>query len=472
MGIWLNLVGHGIHKVYAMSKLAGREGFYFDATAPDCPYFNVLSGKEDEVIETVTTVFIMLSPESNSYFQNLTINLLRYSIMILKRIEAAYTDSKTGISSRPATLLELNDLISNNNGKGIRLAQEISGIPCLTPNEAAQNQEAKDYFMNTYFADRSKVYQDTSNVRAQISNLIQNKYLRRVLNPPTGRSDIDFDDIIANEKILAISTSLGKLRDLGSYLGYFLIFTLQSSIFRREGNEYTRKPCFFYMDEANKYLNEGFADILTMGRSFRVAVILASQSRELLAEKVASEHKKAFLTNISANLRNVVIFPGICTEDAQYYSKDFGDIIKTEVRHGESRQSFSLGNSLSGKGSAGTTSTQYSEKEAAEFSASDIKYDSFKTAMYRIIKDNTIQRARKGVMTWLPKDIDNKINATVSLYREGQDNKAHEQDENERKKREEMYAKFQKDILENPTKKNSVEKKMNGEEDVDNERPS
>lgn len=431
-------------KVYAMIQYYNRDGMFFDPTSPDCPYFNPLAGKEDEVIETMTTVFVMLAPDSITYFKTITINLLRKAIMTIKRIEAAHMNFETGISSRPATLIELNDLICNTNGKGVQMVNELVSIPTINESEAKQNQDTKSWFMNDYFSDRSKIYNDASGIRTQVANLIQNKYLRRVLNPENGVSDVNFDTILQEGKVLSISTALGELRDLGSYLGYFLIFTLQSSIFRRPGNENTRKPCFFYVDEANKYINGGFSDILTMGRSYRVAVTLASQSRELLASNVGRDTKDAFLTNISANLRSVILFPGICAEDAEYYSRALGEVTRQQVRTGETQQKFSAGSIFSGRYNPGTTSTQYSDVKEAEYSASDLTYNRFKTAIYRIMKNNEVQRARRGMFEWIDENLNDELDRITIEYNSRQQAKKEYADRQEQELRERLYRDYQK----------------------------
>lgn len=77
-----------------------------------------------------------------------------------------------------------------------------------------------------------------------------------------------------------MSTAQGALRDLGRFLGYFIILQLQASVFRRPGNENTRTHNMLYIDEFQVYSNPGFADMLTQGRSYRVASHLATQARD------------------------------------------------------------------------------------------------------------------------------------------------------------------------------------------------
>lgn len=406
--------GDFAEKIYAMGKKFGRNVIYFNPIYPDCPYYNPLDGKEDEVIETMTTTFNMLTPDSKTYFQDLSNNLIRKSLMVIKRIEAAYYNPDTGISERPATMIVLSDLIHNTEGRGKKMVNELCNIPTLDESEKKQNIDTRDWFLNEYFSDRSKVYENTSGIRTQVSNLIQNKYLRRVLNPANGKSELNFDEQLANGGALAISTAQGTLRELGSYLGYFIIFSFQSAVFRRPGNEFNRTPNFLYIDEFQKYSNPGFSDILTQGRSYRVSSILATQSRKQITMG-SGKDGNAFLEVVNANARNLVIFPGISPEDAAFYSKAFGEYEKVDVRKGESKQKFSFAYGLQDMRYP-TESTQYVNVKEANYSESDITYKKFSEITYRLIDDSSVQKAKDGIAAWIPKDLNEELNQIVENY--------------------------------------------------------
>lgn len=434
-------------KVYAMGKLYNKDVLYFDPTAPDCPKFNPLHGREDEVIENLTTTFTMLAPDSKTYFKNVTDNLIRKSVMVLKRIEEAYRNPDTGISSRPATLFGLFDVLHNTNGIGRRLMNDLLKIPTLTKDEEKQNRDTAAWFNQEYYADGSKYYENSSDVRQQVAKLTQNRYLRSILNPEDGISDIDFDEILAKGKSIAITTAQGSLRELGSYLGYFIIFTLQSAIFRRPGNEWTRLPSFLYVDEFQKYANPGMSDILTQGRAYRVGCILATQSRGGIATGIGSEGIK-FLQTVDTNARSIVVFPGISVEDAEYYSKAFGTEIKTEVRHGESKQKFSLAYGFKDMNYP-TETVQYSETEKNIYSGSDLTYKFFSEITYRLIANKSVQPAGDGIVSWIPKEINGRLDAIVEEYNYIQQEKRDKKEREERLKREQIYRKFQNGLKNN-----------------------
>ena len=58
-----------------------------------------------------------------------------------------------------------------------------------------------------------------------------------------------------------------------------------------------------FIDEFQVYSNPGFTDMLTMGRSYRVASHLATQARDQIGMG-GGDDGKAFIQSVSTNARN------------------------------------------------------------------------------------------------------------------------------------------------------------------------
>lgn len=392
-------------KIYAMAKHFDRPVIYFNPILPDCPYFNPLFGKEEDVIENIATTFKMLSPDSPQFFMDMNENLIRNSLKVLKRT-----------MGNDATFIDLYTLIANPGGSGRKMVMSFSRMNAESAEIAKENSDIAQYFLNDYFNEKSKTYEHCSAVRTQVGKLISNKYLRKVLNPPAGKNDIDFDKHLAEGGVIAIATAQGTLRDLGRFLGYFIILQFQASVFRRPGNENTRKAHFLYIDEFQVYANPGFADMLTQGRSYRVASHLATQNRALIGMGRGQEGKD-FIELVSTNARNIIIYPGGNALDAKYYSDQFGEILKHEEKKSVSSQKF---NPLYGfqKMSYDNVSVSTSEKMEARFSPSDIIYRPFGEITYLLIKKNSIQMPAVGKIEYIPNEINNKLDDMIAEYNE------------------------------------------------------
>lgn len=444
--------GDLVEKVYAMGKLYGTKIQYFNPIDPTCPTFNPLAGKEDTVIETMTTTFNMMTPDSATYFKDMNDNLIRNALMVIKRLELAYTDPKTGISSKPATLVTLADIVQNTDGKGLNMVDDFYNLPAYNASEDQQNKDTADWFKSKYYNDRSREWENTSGVRTQIAKLIQNKYLRKVLCPENGLSDIDFDRVLRNGDCLAISTAQGELRELGSYLGYFMILSLQSAVFRRPGKESTRKPSFIYIDEFQNYSNLGMKELFAQGRSYRSPLILASQGLEHIA---TGQDGKKFLSIVKSNARSQIAFPGISAEDAKEFSLSFGEKTETEIRKGRSQQKFSMAYGFKNMNYP-TESIQESEKTVAKYSPSDIIYRPFSEITYRILKNKSVMPAEIGIASFIPKELDMQLDQIVEQHKQEQSEILHKMENEEAQKRAAIFAKFQENMAKNGTTMGAV----------------
>lgn len=407
-------------KAYKMAEELGRPAIYFDPSYKNCPKFNPLAGREVDVVENIATTFKMLDPDSPQFFKDLNEQLTRNAVKVLKRLDRA-----EGVDGKYATLINLSRLFQNSAGQGREMVNKFSRIQSQTESEASENKDIAAWFLNDYFPERSKVYENTSGVRSQVAKLIANEYLREVLNPDFDkgeRNQINFDQHLMKGSVICISTAQGALRDLSKYLGYFIILSLQSSVFRRPGTEDTRRPHSLYIDEFQTYSTPGFADMLTQGRSYRVSSILATQARAQMAMG-GGKDGKAFVELVSSNARNIILFPGLNGDDAKYYSTQFGEYEKTEIQTGVTRKTF---NPLTGgfdKLGHPTESIRESKKMTANFTPSDVIFGksvgkSFGEIIYCIIKNNSIQPAKVGKISYIPKELNKKLDAAILAYSE------------------------------------------------------
>lgn len=393
-------------EVAMMAKVANRPYIYFDPSVDNCPFFNPLVGEEDDVIENAVTTFLMLNPDSPQYFKDLSEQIVRYTLKVLKRM-----DREEGVDGKYATFVNMNTILQNPSQHGRAMVNKFASLQRGTDAEKKENADIASWFINEYYAERSKVYENSSGIRAQVSKIIANRYLRRVLNPDFEkgeRNEIDFDSNLADGGVICICTAQGKMRDLGKFLGYFIILQLQSAVFRRPGNEDNRRGHFLYIDEFQTYSTPGFSDMLTQGRSYRVASHLATQARAQIAMGGGRDGKN-FVELVSANARNLIIFPGISFSDAQFYSDQFGEHETVEVVKSESRKKFNLVTGGLDRLGHPTESIREQKKVEALFSPTAIMKRPFGELTYAIIKNNSVQPAKVGVVQWLPKEYDRML---------------------------------------------------------------
>jgi type IV secretory pathway TraG/TraD family ATPase VirD4 len=405
-------------KVYAIGKMAGRKVVYFNPMLKGCPYFNPLLGEEDLVIENIVTTFKMLDNGTKTFFQDNNENLLRRGIKVVKRLYG-----------NKANLALLETLLMNTGGKGNeminRFERECNGA-AVPASVVKENADIASWFKEDYYTGATgqrggtKTYENTSGVRNQLSKLIANSYLKKVLNPPedielNDENCLDFVKCLEEGNIITISSAQGSLRDLGKFLGYFLILQLQSAVFSRPGNENTRRGCMLYIDEFQTYANSGFSTMLEQGRSYRVASHLATQTRAAIGMN-SGNMGRDFTQIVSANCRNVVLFHDVNVDDALYYSKAFGQTMQKEEQRGITRQRGFIRRMINYTGE--NEQIRYTEKLAPRFTDSDIIYGPADEIIYKIIVNMNVQDPGRSKVSWLPLAINNKINEIVDEYNE------------------------------------------------------
>jgi len=388
-------------KVAAMGQHYGRPVIYFNPILEACPSFNPLFGKEEDVVENITTTFKMLNPDSSQYFQDMNEQILRNALSLLKRLK-----------QNNATLIDLHRLVSNVGGEGRKMVTAFAKLPAENSALAKENEDISNYFLGEYLAEKSKTYENCSGVRSQVAKLVSNKFLRKVLNPDDGKSDIDFSAHLAKGGVIAITTAQGKLRDLGKYLGYFLILNFQSAVFKRPGTEDTRKYHFLYIDEFQVYSNPGFADMLTQGRSYRVASHLATQNRALIGMGGGSD-SESFVELVSTNARNLIVYPGGNYADAKFYSDQFGQILERTEQKGISRKKWNPLYGFSESIGMPTESVRVTEEYKERFRPDEIIYRPFGEITFVIIKDNSLQIPDIGGISYIPMELNKLLNTMV-----------------------------------------------------------
>lgn len=411
-------------KIDAMAKYYGRKVLYFNPTFPDCPYFNPLCGDETDVIENMATTFKMLNPDSSQFFLDMNENTTRKGLKVIKRL---YGDD--------ATLIHFDTLL-NNAKQGKKMIMDFSKMPAKNLSIARENSDIAQWFLDDYYSGLSgqkggtKTFEHCSGLRSQVAKLISNEYLRKVLNPPEGKSQsgINFDKALEEGIVLTMTTCQGTLRDMGKYLGYFLILQLQAAVFRRPGNEDTRRGNMLYIDEFQVYTTPSFSDMLTQGRSYRVASHLATQARDQIAMGGGKDGKN-FVTVVDSNARNKIIYPGSFS-DADFYSKQFGEIIEEEIKQTKAYSTYA--------GFKGIFSDKISESVAsnkrARFRPEDIVFRPFGEITYCLIKNNSIQTPGVSKIQYIPRELNQTLNKMVEDFRKEQEEKAQRIAEEERLK--------------------------------------
>lgn len=137
------------------------------------------------------------------------------------------------------------------------------------------------------------------------------------------KSSFSFDEILAQEKILLVDLSKGKIGDINSQmLGLILVSKLQAAILRRAYLPAEKRyPFYFYVDEFQNLVTDTFASMLSESRKYGLGLHLTNQYFSQLPEKL----RDAILGNIGS----LVSFE-VGAEDAEMLTREFEHIGKND----------------------------------------------------------------------------------------------------------------------------------------------
>lgn len=405
--VCLDPKGDFAEQVYAMARLEGRsDAVYFNPTLANCPYFNPMVGDIDSVSECLVTTFKKLENEQQTFFANMDEMLMRRCIKVTKRLKG-----------NSATLNDISILMNNANGEGNVMLTEL-GEMSFDEITKKENNEIISWFMNDYYSELSgsrsatKTYEQCSGVRNQVAKLLANSLIKKILCPTKPIEEmnpgeyLDFDDILEKGGVLAMSSAQGELRELGTFIGFFLILSFESAVFRRPGDENTRRGVIFYVDEFQKYANDGYNDLLTMGRSYRVASVLATQTREGIKANSPGAEGVTLVETVSSNCRNKIVYPGCSYNDAEYYSKEFGQYKRIKERKSYSRKRGLLS---SVDMSSQSESISSDEKMEPIFYPVEIQQRPFGEAVCQVVRNNTVQKPCAVKLDFIPRELKKNV---------------------------------------------------------------
>lgn len=269
--------------------------------------FNPLQGELYTAAEGTRAVMRKMFGRQEAFFGLVQEMAARNTILLLKRIKG-------------------DNLDLNTVRRALRSRDKLATYVDMLEKQVGPDDDLVKYFREEVLGTlRDKFQQFAMGLRLQFEDLMGNEMLAKVI---TGNSDINFDEHLDQGGILLVNTAMGALGKLGDAFGTFMIMHLQNAVFRRPGTPETRTPHFLLIDEAPRYINPDFERLLAIGRSYRCACFLATQT---LAQ-LEMEEKKAFTNVVMSNCQNKIVFGGINKDDALYFEKEFGQVEKIYTR--------------------------------------------------------------------------------------------------------------------------------------------
>lgn len=138
----------------------------------------------------------------------------------------------------------------------------------------------------------------TPYIVSKFNQMLLNEYIKPIV--VTKKSNINFRDIIDNDKILLISLSKGKIGKIGvNILGTIMLSRIINAALSRENiAENKRKDFTLFVDEFQNFVSQSVMYAMSEARKYRLSLVLANQTLGQLSENM----KQSVLGNVGSTM--------------------------------------------------------------------------------------------------------------------------------------------------------------------------
>jgi len=131
-----------------------------------------------------------------------------------------------------------------------------------------------------------------------------NEYIKPIID--TRASNINFREVVDNDKILLVSLSKGKIGKIGvNILGTVILSRIINAAMSRENiPEEERKDITLFVDEFQNFVSQSIMSAMSEARKYRLSMVLANQTLGQL--------KRDIVQSVLGNVGSTMFFrPGI-----------------------------------------------------------------------------------------------------------------------------------------------------------------
>ena len=227
----------------------------------------------------------------------------------------------SALSRRFNTLIAL---LSSDSLSARKLVIRFGQLKGETDAEQKENSDIASWFINEYYAERSKPFEQTACLRLLLGKLISEPHLRTVLNPDFDKgqvSEVDFDRLVSDNCIICVSAAKPTLGSLSRFFGLLALLKYRRPMLRMGE---PRRARVLYVDEFQEFAAPELVDLFTYAYRSKLAATISLQSWSQV-DRGGILYKQTKET-LASNLRNALIFAGASKEDAWRYAERLGDV--------------------------------------------------------------------------------------------------------------------------------------------------
>ncbi len=275
---------------------------------------NQLIVKKAVIFSDVMQAITDLKGKADSYFTGLNRQMIaNLAILVMTTVPV--------LRDRQATPADLQELINNFN----LLAEYVDKLQEL-------DQSRKQYtFIVQYIREdllgkgRDKMEDQSRGTRNIINEFLLMPANREIF---CSQQSIDFDRALANGEVTVCNYNLASGDTDAVAFGLFFLLSFNNAVLSRPGNENTRIPHFFYVDELPVLIHPSLEKNFSLFRKFRVSMMVAIQTLDQMEKNEITKYLKGVILGCA----HIIVFGRSSLSDMEIFSSLAGVRDVTEVQ--------------------------------------------------------------------------------------------------------------------------------------------
>lgn len=263
---------------------------------------NQLIVKKAVIFSDVMQAITDLKGKADSYFTGLNRQMIaNLAILVMATVPV--------LRERQATPADLQELINN-----------FSLLPEYVDKLEELDQGLRQYtFIVQYIREdllgkgRDKMEDQSRGTRNIINEFLLMPANREIF---CAQQSIDFDRALANGEVTVCNYNLASGDTDAVAFGLFFLLSFNNAVLSRPGNENTRIPHFFYVDELPVLIHPSLEKNFSLFRKFRVSMMVAIQTLDQMEKNEITKYLKGVILGCA----HIIVFGRSSLSDMEIFS--------------------------------------------------------------------------------------------------------------------------------------------------------
>lgn len=250
----------------------------------------------------------------------------------------------------------------------------------------------KDFLRNDILgAGNEKMTDQSRGLRNQVNEILTNPLIRSIL---CAKNSVDMDLMLSEGQVTVVNYGLSLGTTDSTALGLFFVLSFNDAVLRRPGNEKTRIPHFYTIDELPVLLHPEMEKMFSLFRQYRVSVAAYVQNLDQFNKTPMTQF---LLGVVMGNCAHHIIFGRAGLSEMKAYSDLSG------LRYSYNEQTSVSETALSDENTRLAYSTRTALEKEAVIDGADMRYRDFQEVTVFSLVSGSLVEPFHAKMNFLPR---------------------------------------------------------------------